>query len=53
MKMEDSTKSLLRGFIRHPFTFLFMAIVVIPVYMFCFYEPDMSASDTTVRQVQI
>ena len=49
--MKDNTKSLLRGFIRHPFTFLFMVIIVIPAYMLYFYEPDMSTSDTAVKQV--
>lgn len=49
--MKDSAKHLLRGFTHHPFTFLFMVIVVIPTYMLYFYEPDISASDTTVKQI--
>ena len=49
--MKDSAKRLLRGFIYHPFIFLFMVIVVAPAYILCLYEPDMNASDITVKQV--
>lgn len=49
--MKDDTKHLLRVLICHPFTFLFMVIVAIPVYMLCFYEPDINEVDTTVKQV--
>ena len=49
--MKDSAKRLLYEFICHPFMFLFMVIVVIPTYMLYFYEPDISASDTTVKQI--
>lgn len=35
----------------HPLMFLFMVIVVAPAYMLCLYEPDMNASDATVKQV--
>lgn len=49
--MKDSAKRLLYEFICHPFMFLFMVIVVAPAYMLCLYEPDMNASDATVKQI--